>query len=653
MIAAPTLSVEAALAELQEVAPDAPFLALGQTVFWDEPMKAGILLKSLELGYSRRLVAGVHDTDYFAKHAGKGEDGKYRAVPHNDTTTRDLWSAVGEFSTLFGSETVITREALAAAGLNLRKVARSRPAALDEATEAWGWRGIVAVSDESAVAAEVPLRELFPVLRDTFFWAVDTTKARVNPWDPAGVGRDAAEKLKTLLCDLADHDPTMTVSRYYQKLLPELYRYCSDSSVDIDVSATTDLLRFNTETFRLPRFDIVRCFVDEETREEACRAYDEALEGSEMYGLARFGTGAIPFDLFIPGHGRGTLRIGRRGAVIMTPKPVFLSFKKPLCSLDALAAAITAKFGPDCVLVGKAVTLIGMLAREFVFVFHEGASSYVDRSRQLFQKLARDGCPLDLHPILRVRYNAWDALAKCCSWLRLPEPLQRPFGVEELCAPSFAGRRREVGEQQKALLAHLGALRRPIDLIRYLDQTCGGCWSALAAEYEQLHNRLDGLTREVAAIKDERMSAIRLLRDCKRRRVEAERAKGEHFRARIFERDATPEDLIERERLTHAVEDAIEQVRSTKLIIRSLLQSQTELVSAAEVIAVHERRRAIELEAEIKRLGMAREAVIASKGLSLANRRPSAWWFPIVCPGGTWFRATIDECQCYLEPLTA
>lgn len=652
MIATQTLSVESALAELQTVAPEAPFLALGQTVFWDEPMKAGVLLKSEDLGYSRRFVAGVHDTDYFAKHAGRGDDGKYRAVTHNDTTTRDLWSAVGEFSTLFGSETVITREALAAAGLHLRKVSRSRPTALDEATEAWGWRGIVSVSDESAVAAEVPLREAFPVLRDTLFWALDSTNARVVPRG-GNSAQERVDRLKTLFCELADHDPAMTVSQFYQKLLPELYRFCSDASPSIDVTATTDLLRFNPETCRLPRFDIVRCFVDQETREEACRAYDAALEGSEMYDLSRFGTGAIPFDLVIPGHGRGTLRLGRRGAVIMTPKPQFLSFPKPLTSLEALADAIARKFGPNCTLVGKAVTLIGMLAREFVFVFHDGASSYVGRSRRLFTSLARRGCSLRLNPILRVRYSAWDALANCCSWLKLPEPFQRPFGVEELCAPSFAARRREVGEQQRTLLDDLGSLRRPIDLIRHLDQTCGGSWSALAAEYEELHDTLEGLTREVDAMRADRLSAVRMLRELKSRRVAAERAKGEHFRARVFEKEPSPDDLAERARLTASVEEIVEQMRSTKAIIRLLLQEQSKLVSAPEVIAVHERRRAIELEAEIKRLGMAREAIISSKGLELAGRRPSAWWFPIVCPGGNWFRATIDQAQCYLEPLTA
>src|SRR3954453_13484438 len=102
------MGLEEALAQLQEQAPDAPFLALGHTVFWDEPMKAGLALASNRLGYSRKLLAGVHDTDYFAKLPyGKRQPGKFASLPHNDTTTQGLWSAAGEFSCLFGSETVI------------------------------------------------------------------------------------------------------------------------------------------------------------------------------------------------------------------------------------------------------------------------------------------------------------------------------------------------------------------------------------------------------------------------------------------------------------------------------------------------------------------------------------------------------------------
>jgi chromosome segregation ATPase len=235
----------------------------------------------------------------------------------------------------------------------------------------------------------------------------------------------------------------------------------------------------------------------------------------------------------------------------------------------------------------------------------------------------------------------------------LPEPFQRPFGVEQLCTPSFAARWREVGEEQKVLLNELSQLVRPIDVIRYLGKTAGGSWLALATEYESLHKRLEGLKVEIEALRKERIEAIHEYRALKQKRVSAERAKGDHFRAFIFEKDPKPEDIAERERLTQRVEEAIAQIDAAKRSIAKLLQAQSSLAQAPEVLAVHERRRSIELEAELKRLSLIREAVINSDGLNHANHRPSAWWFPLVCPGGKWFRQTIESAEYYLEHITA
>ncbi|HWD40266.1 MAG TPA: hypothetical protein VG944_15565 [Fimbriimonas sp.] len=615
-------------------------------------MKAGVAIKLRRSGSRRRFVAGIHDTDYFAKLPGaKDGKAKFKTFPHNDTTTRGLWSAAGEFSALFGSETVVTREALSAGGVPIDRLMRERPGFLDNATEAWGWRGIVSLDEAPPVSFELPIRALLPELEHAFEWATSLTLESL-----AGQGREMAESLveglRTTMCDEAE-EPNLTLTGFYKKLAPTMYKFAATSSVDIDTTATSELLRFNRETCGLPRFDLLNLFVNQETRKTACDCYNEAIRGSSgLYDLSRFGTGAIPFDLVIPGLGRGTVRLGTRGAVVMTRRPQFLSYKQPLRSVHDLAALVEAKFGPNCVLVGKAVALIGLLAREFVFVFHEGASSYVKHSRRLHNLLAeRLGVDLAVHPILRVRYSAWDALRVCCSWLRLPEPLQRPFGTEELCAPSFAERWREVGQEQEALLVQLGKLKRPIELIRYLDSTLGGSWHKQAEEYEALHHKLGSLQEKLKGLAKERDDLYAEIRQRAQDRVQAEAAKGEQFRQSIFEKQPSPEEVAERQRLTKAVEEAVARSEDAVHRLKQLRKRQHELTSDPEVEKVHIRRRAIELEAELKRARLIRGAVTASRGLAHAAERPSAWWFPLVCPDGLWFRETIEQARAYLEPL--
>ncbi|MEZ0326156.1 MAG: hypothetical protein ACAH95_09630 [Fimbriimonas sp.] len=608
-------------------------------------MKAGLALAANRLGSKRRFIAGIHDTDYFAKlPSGQRQPGRFKALPHNDTTTRGLWSAAAEFSALFGSETVITREMLLNAGLRLAAVQRARPNILDEATEAWGWRGIVSLDEHSPVTADVPLQQIIKELCGTLDWALKSSLECLSGGTHE-ISQQLVDQLHTRICEHAD-EQGLTVAEFYRRIVPELYEFCASAPVTPETTRTSELLKFNNCTCDLPRFALLGLFINPATRAEAARAYDEAITGSSMYDLTKFGTGAIPFDLVIPGSGRGTIRLGTKGAVIMTDPPQFLTFKEPPESLHDLAKAIEDKCGDNCVVVGKAVTLIGMLAREFVFVFHEGASSYVTSSRKLHELLDHK-----VNPILRIRYDAWDAMRVCCSWIKLPKPLQRPFGAEEICAPSFAARWQSVAEEQEKLLEDLGKLKRPIELIRFLHSALGGAWSNLAEEYENLHDRLSQLNQSIEQIRRERHKLYAERRRLSGARLVAERARGDHFRAKIFERDATSDDLAERERLTANVEAVIHAKTELQSQMHQLRRQQNELVRDEEVRRIHDRRQTIELEAELKRLTLIREAIIASKGLRNANRRPSAWWFRLVCPDGLWFRETVDTASYYLEEL--
>lgn len=643
-------SQEQTLAELDQIAPGAPFLALGQTVFWDEPVKALVALRSQALGYDRAFVAGVHDTDYFAKFPQKGHTKGYKALPHNDTTTKGLWSAAGEFSALFGSETIVTRDALQSAGAKLGKIQAERPGYLDEITEAWGWRGLVSLGSEQQITAEKPLSPLFPELYDTFDWAIDTSLELI-----AGPHRLDSEKvareLRSMICNLADDQHSLSLARYYERLLPEMYRQIGGSDVKVETSTTTNLLRFNRQTANLPRFDLFRLFLDPKTRELACRAYNEAIAGSEIYGLDRFGEGALPFDLYIPGVGRGTLRLGSRGGVVMTPTPVGFSYKRAPETVEDLAGILELRFGQNCVLVGKAVTLIGMLAREFVFVFHEGASSYVKYSRVMHKKLATANHKLELNPILRVKLDPWDALSQCCAWFKLPPPLRRPFGAEELSGCSLSVRWREVQAEQKQTLARLAELRRPLDLIQFLDQSVGGQWNCLAAQYVELHNAMIELNTRVHEVKQEKEAVLQRIEVAKEDREQAEVTKGNHWREKIFDRNPSEDDLRERERLKSAVEQASREVRAAEQEWAALQSKQDEIVRSEQAQKGRQLRRNVAFEAELTRVRLLRDAIVASSGFAKAGHRPAAWWFPLVCPDGTWFRETSRTADFRLEHL--
>ncbi|MBS1704849.1 MAG: hypothetical protein JST40_03170 [Armatimonadetes bacterium] len=633
------------LRELDRIAPGAPMLALGQTVFWDEPMKAGVVQTLREAGSTRKFYAGVHDTDYFAKLPTEGKAGGFAAFPHNDTTTQALWSAAGEFAQLFGSETVVTRDRLYQAGVKVGRIAHERPGLLDTATEAWGWRGVVRLGDHTHITADTPIGPVFGSLYNTLTWAVESSLEQIAGDKEAS--RRAADELLGHICDQSSTDGS--VAAYYRDLIPFLYRFVSGEDVPIETTATTELLRLNSNTHHLRRFDLLRKFVEPETRELSRQAYDNVVRGTEMYTLDRFGSWAVPFDVIVPGHGRGTLRIAPKALVIMTPNPVFVTLKKPVESVEDLAAALERKFGPECSVIGKAITLIGLLAREFVFVFHESASGYVQRTRSLLSALYP---PEDrFNPILRVKYSPWDALSAVKQWFKLPEPMRGPFGTDDICSGTFSKRWCDVVQSQRRLLSELETLRRPADFIQWLADRYHGTWALLGEEYLELHERFRELQETICRFQSERRDVFAEIRNLRKRRNETYHAMGVHWRAEIFEKEATPEANARRQEY-RAELDLISDELSQKIgQWQELLAMQESIVSNAETRGLHERRRHIEFEAELKRVSLVRDAVTTAEGLIHSGYRPSAWWFPLVSPDGSWFQETRRRAEYYLESL--
>jgi hypothetical protein len=636
-------NIEEAIEQASKIAPDVPLLALGQTVFWDEPMKATVALAAAKK--SVRFVAGVHDTDYFAKAPGaKSGSRGYKTLPHNDGSTRGLWSAAAEFSVLFGSETVITKEQLVKYGLRFERLSKAKANFLDDATEAWGWRGMVSLSDTPPITLEVDSDSVVKELCNTLRWALTNSAESIGGDQSQAFA--IADRINTVLCDAAEQDG-QSLASVYRQILPDMYELVATQPVPLELTQTSELLRFNSDTCTKRRFDLLGRYVANGTREEACDAYNEAIKGyAGLYELSRFGTGAIPFDIVIPGHGRGTIRLGNRGAVFMTPKPQFLSFKQPISSLEEFANVLEAKFGPNCAIIGKAVTLIGMVGTEFIFTFHEGASNYVKVSRKLHNLLGHK-----VHPILRVRYHTWDSLSDVCNWLKLPLPFQRAFGSEDVCTPSFAARWQAVGEEQQVLLQKLSTLRKPMDLLHFIEESVGGAWKTQAAEYQSLHQHLGELSAKVTDLKKQRQEAYGRLRSIRKEQQNIQSQMGDHFRSQIFEQEPSKKALDERDAFRYKIDGLGRERIEMREKLFHLGQSERQAAQDPEVTKAHRRRREIELEAELKRLRMIREAVISSDGLQNANRRPSGWWLPLVSPDGSWFQKIAATAECYWEPM--
>jgi hypothetical protein len=645
-------SVRETFESLERVAPGVPLLALGQTVFWDEPLKAGLVMLGDSLGFRVTLTAGVHDTDYFAKlPGGVHARDRFVALPRNDGSTRDFWSAAGEFSSLFGSETPVRRETLAEAGVSLDKIAKGDRAFIDQATEAWGWRGVAMSDSAPLVTREVPLATAFETLQSTFVWALEQTVACLSEQDQIDAAREVANKLRTLTCDTREICPGQTIAEFYECLLPHFHRITTGQPTSATITRTSKLLEFNAETARLPRFSFVDLFLRPETCEIAANAYDDAVRGSEVYTLDRFGTGAIPFDLVIPGQGRGTIRLTSQFLIVMTPEPKFVKLARPVQSIGELAAVTDEAFG-NCVLVGKAITLISMLASEYVFAFHEGASTYVSHTQQLHKLLLAKGINLVAHPILRIGHDAWASLSETATWLRLPEPLRSPFGAEVVSGATFARSWRCVGEQQRKTIQSLGQARSTAALIRTLHEVKGGRWETLAAEYESLRQELSPLEAELNRIRGEIHDAYNRLREIRREWAAVEVERGNQFRKDIFGKEPNTAALEQRDKFLSRIAELRSEKREVRSTLAELRARQATVAAADFALHARERRRAIEREAELARLRCAQEAVMATVGLEKTNRRPSAWWLSVVSPDGSWFDEMIRRVELRLEPLT-
>lgn len=678
----PHQSAAKLVADLRAQFGDLSYLALGQTVLWDEPMKAVWYRLIEEDAPGSKLIAGVHDTDYFAKTTALiPTDDKYIMLPHDDGATRALWSAAGEMSALFGSEDVPTRSLYERREVPFNWLAERFPGGkaglYSEKTAAWGWRGIVNTEPHPPIAHDVPVKKIAPALLSQMDWAFAESLALLAP-EMRPHAQGVCSKIRGWVTDfLAGCGEACTLSELYRDLLPKLYEILLGSvPTHLETTHTLSLLQFNSITAHLPRFAILDIFLAGSTRISAYDSYNQAVAGGGMYALDEFGPGAIPFDLVSAGRGRGTVLITQNEvAIAWTAGTERIRVeKRPETALE-LARVIEATYGPDCALVGKAVTLIDMLAGEFVIVFHDTASGYTPRTRALNDRLREQGVALDLKPIVRVAYPTWDTLASLNTGaFQLPAHLALAFGTKDqpVAVQEFARRWRDVVREQEERLEQFARLRKPRDIIAFLAQLSSDdqCWPCRLEEYDESVRLLKTGAEKSAILRDQIEHLRAEIAACKAERQRLEMEKGEDYRSRVRPLqdrlarlgDASDEAPVlrlqiieENERRVAAFDTHIitfqHRIRSARREIRALRMQMRAMERSAEAVAARVHIADVLYRAELAKLDLVRAAFLTSAGLPHTNSRPTAWWIPLIDSSGAWFTAIADGVQARLEAI--
>jgi chromosome segregation ATPase len=220
-----------------------------------------------------------------------------------------------------------------------------------------------------------------------------------------------------------------------------------------------------------------------------------------------------------------------------------------------------------------------------------------------------------------------------------------------MCAPSFSRRWREVAAAETQRRAKLSTLRKTPELVNFLQEDLGGHWKGVAEEYGVMQAKLAELHKSIEGLRKKRRQLVNRAHELKAQIEQLQHQKGEHWRAKLFEKVADPSEYAVRESFESQIQAKEEEVREVWAEWREVKATQDAQTSSNDVQEMMRRRESIALEVELARIKLIREAVTASIGMSKAGQRPSAWWFPLLCPDGTWFRSTMRGARMELEQL--
>lgn len=598
---------ESTIEKIKERYPGVPFLALGQTVFWDEPTKAALKYWLDKIYPESIFILGVHNTDYFAKSPFLYNDEPYILVTHNDNSTKDLWASTVEISRPFGSENHPYTHFFSSCDISLKNIAPKDKVDefLDEITSSWGWMAIVKTGARSIVACDVKLKEIVDKIIQLVHWGACGVKELL--------GEDIetfCEEIKDFILDYDKRHPEATVTDLYKELYlwfwKKLLGYKPNNTA---LSSSLEIFRFNTETFNLPRFSILEGFISPSTNKLYKDCYNKAISGSGIYTLDKFSYGAIPFDLVIPGKERGTICIQPKMLIIEGEEEIKVPLERPITTARELAEVIEKNFGRSVALVGKAVPLLSMIRREFILVFNERGSSYYHYTLKMENLLRENGIELKLYPILRLKYHTWDNLDSIDADLTLPEYMKWAFYKDKIQTEEFSKIWRDVVKRQNSFIEEMSSIRKPRSVMRLLRELNGDEWKEKLSLYNTLKEEI------IARRKD----------------IEARWEKIRELKTKLNE----IKDYKMRKELSYE--------------IKMLTEETWSMEKSKEIKSIREKIRNIELEVERAKAKVLRDSYLIKENLPYTNSRPSAWWFIAMDPKRNWFRKVAETMELYTE----
>lgn len=601
--------IERVINEIKERYYGVPFLALGQTVLWDEPTKIALKYWLDKLYPEAVFIFGVHNTDYFAKSPIASDKDAYILLSHNDNSTRDLWASTIEISRPFGSENHPTLQFFRRCNVPIDTIApeEKRNEFLDEITSSWGWMAVVKSGTRSIVACDVKLQDILDKLIELIVWG--TCGARDIIGEKECI-KDFCDKIKEFVLDYAKRYADATITELFKELYKwfwrELIGYVPQ---DIPLTSSLELFRFNTKTYSLPRFSIIEGFINPSTSNIYKSCYNSAVKDSGIYSLDHFGYGAIPFDLVIPGRERGTICIQPKYLMVEGEEEIRVPLDAPITSLKDLAEVIEKNFGENSAIVGKAVTLLSMIRSEFILVFNEKGSRYYNLTFNMERMLEERGIHMEFYPILRLRYGTWDLIKNIDGEITLPDYMKIAFGKKVITPQEFSNKWRRVVEEQDSFIYKVANMRKPRELMRFLSEVTKNGW-------EEKLNLYNQLKRDIIL---------------KRRPIEVNWQKVRELKEKL-----------------KGIDNSIER-RQLKEEMRRLRDETWRMEKSREIKEIRERLKELEIEVERAKAEILRYSYLVKENLPYTHCRPSAWWFIAMDPSRNWFKKITDNLEAYME----